>query len=85
MRQFGISPEAFMFKDIDYVPKADEIKTTSGAVYKKMHDAVLPAILTTYFQKRKAAKGERKACDTEAEELIKIYEQRFGKYEHVAM
>ncbi|WQJ53441.1 MAG: DNA polymerase [Wendovervirus sonii] len=84
MRQFGISPEAFMFKDITYQPKADEIKTVSGAVYKKMKDAVIPAILTEFFAKRKQAKSERKTCDTEAEQLIKIYEKRFGKFKHTA-
>jgi len=84
MRQFGISPEAFMFKDITYQPKADELKTTSGAVYKKLKDAVIPAILTEFFAKRKASKNDRKQVDTEAEALIKIYEKRFGKFDHHA-
>lgn len=82
MRQFQISPESFMFKDPTYVPKEDEIKCRSGAVYKKRKDALLPAILTVYFGKRKAAKKDRKTSDTDREFLIKKYEERFGKYEH---
>lgn len=81
MIQFQISPETFMFKDPNYVPKADEIKTVSGAVYKKRKDAVLPAILSHYFAKRKGAKADRKISDTDEEFLIKKYTERFGKFE----
>lgn len=81
MRQFQISPETFMFKDPAYVPKADEIKCRSGAVYKKRKDALLPSILTVYFGKRKQAKSDRKKSDTDKEFLVKKYEERFGKYE----
>jgi DNA polymerase elongation subunit (family B) len=81
MRQFQISPETFLFKDPTYIPKENEIKTVSGAVYQKRPDAVLPAILTHYFAKRKAAKADRKVVDTDMEVLIKKYEDRFGKYE----
>lgn len=97
MRQFEISPESFLFKDQveigkddlgnpiyrvgDYKPKKDEIKTVSGAVYKKDPNAVLPAILTHYFAKRKQAKADRKQADTDYEYLLKVYEERFGKYD----
>ena len=81
MIQFQISPESFLFKDPTYVPKANEIKTVSGAVYKKDPNAILPAILSHYFAKRKAAKGDRKAVDTDMEFLIRKYEERFGKFE----
>ena len=81
MRQFQISPESFLFKDPTYIPKANEIKTVSGAVYQKRPDAILPAILSHYFAKRKAAKGDRKAVDTDMEFLIRKYEERFGKFE----
>lgn len=81
MRQFQISPESFMFKDPNYVPKDDEIKTCSGAVYKKDPNAVIPAILTHYYAKRKEAKRDRKQADTDREALLKIYEERFGTYE----
>lgn len=79
MRQFQISPESFLFKDKTYTPKANEIKTISGAVYKKDPNAVLPSILTHYFAKRKEAKNDRKIVDTDAEFLIKKYEERFGE------
>ena len=81
MIQFQISPESFLFKDPTYIPKANEIKTVSGAVYQKRPDAILPAILSHYFAKRKAAKGDRKTVDTDMEFLIRKYEERFGKFE----
>lgn len=84
MRQFQISPESFLFKDPTYKPKSNEIKTVTGAVYKKDPNAVLPAILTHYFAKRKGAKADRKSCDTDREFLLKKYEERFGKYEDAA-
>ena len=76
MRQFQISPESFIKKDINYIPKEDEIKTTSGAVYKKDPNAIVPAILTTYYAKRKAAKNDRKEADQEMEDLKHILEKR---------
>lgn len=79
MRQFYISPETFMFKDLTYTPKPDEIKTKSGAVYKKDKNAIIPRILTHYFAKRKQAKKDRKIADQAHEDLIKIYEKRTGK------
>lgn len=76
MRQFQISPETFMFKDKNYVPKSDEIKCCSGAVYKKDPNAMLPAILTHYFALRKAAKKDKKQANSEYEELKHILEKR---------
>ncbi len=76
MRQFQISPESFLFKDENYIPKSDEIKTCSGAVYKKDPNAVVPAILTHYFALRKAAKMDKKIANTEYEELKHILEKR---------
>lgn len=76
MRQFQISPESFLFKDKNYIPKSDEIKTCSGAVYKKDPNAVVPAILTHYFALRKAAKMDKKIANTEYEELKHILEHR---------
>lgn len=78
MRQFGISPETFLFKDEvgDYVPKDNEIKTCSGAVYKKDPDALMPAILTHYYALRKAAKVDKKTANTEYEQLKVILEAR---------
>ena len=65
-----------MFKDKNYIPKDDEIKCTSGAVYKKDPNAMLPAILTHYFALRKAAKNDKKQANTEFEELKHILEER---------
>lgn len=76
MRQFQISPESFLFKDKNYIPKSDEIKTCSGAVYKKDPNAVVPAILTHYFALRKAAKMDKKTANSEYEQLKHILEQR---------
>ena len=50
-----------MFNDINYQPKANEIKTSSGAVFKKM-PALIPQILDVYFAKRKIAKRNKKQC-----------------------
>lgn len=76
MRQFGISPECFKFKDINYLPKEDEIKTASGAVYRKDKNAIIPAILTHYFALRKQAKNDMKQADSEANYLNSILKQR---------
>lgn len=78
IRQFGISPEMFMFKDTTgtYKPKDDEIKTSSGSVFKKSKDAILPRILTYYFAKRKSIKNQMKETNVELEYLKNIYEKR---------
>ena len=58
-----------MFKDPNYKPKANEIKTCSGAVYRKDPDAIIPAILTHYFALRKQAKKDKKQANQEMEDL----------------
>lgn len=65
-----------MFKDPNYIPKPDEIKTCSGAVYKKDPNAMIPAILTHYFALRKTAKKDKKIANSEYEELKHILEKR---------
>lgn len=65
-----------MFKDISYKPKSDEIKTVSGAVYKKDRNAMIPSILTHYFGLRKSAKKDKKQANTEYESLKRILEKR---------
>lgn len=81
MRQFLISPETFLFKNPTYKPMANEIKTSSGAVYRIDQNAVIPSILTHYFGLRKKAKACRKDVDTDFENLMKAYERRFGTYD----
>ena len=75
MRQFGVSPEVFIKKDINYTPKDDEIKMASGAIYKKDPKALIPSILTEYYSRRKQAKNDMKQASTEQE----YYEEILGK------
>lgn len=81
IRMFLISPEAFLFKDHTgtYKPKEDEIKCSSGAVFKKDKDNLIPRILTHYFNKRKATKVLMKECNVELDYLKHIYEKRTGE------
>ena len=76
MRQFGVSPEVFIKKDINYTPKEDEIKMASGAIYKKDPKALIPSILTDYYSRRKQAKNDMKQASTEQEYYEEILEKR---------
>lgn len=78
MRQFNISPDTFIKKDKDYVPADDEMKTTSGAVYKRNVQGVLPKILTDVYNQRKAYKKEMKIATSEMHELEQILEKRLN-------
>ena len=77
MREWNISPENFKYKkDPDYKPKEDEIKTISGAIYGRDEEAMIPAILTHYYNLRKAAKNDMKTADEEATYLEEILKRR---------
>ena len=76
MRQFGVSPEVFIKKDINYTPKEDEIKMASGAIYKKDPKSLIPSILTDYYSRRKQAKNDMKQASTEQEYYEEILERR---------
>ena len=76
VRQFGVSPEVFIKKDINYIPKVDEIKMASGAIYKKDKNALIPRILTEYQARRKQAKNDMKQASTEQEYYEAILERR---------
>lgn len=76
MMQWQISPESFIKKDIHYVPKENEIKTSSGAVFRKDPKAIIPRILKVYFGKRKEAKAMKKEANKEYEELKHILDKR---------
>lgn len=78
-RQFNISPDTFIKKDINYVPNPDEIKTVSGAVYKKSEQGILPMILTEFYGKRKAYKRKMMEADEEKEYLSAILEKRLAE------
>lgn len=76
MRQFKISVENFKFKDKNYEPKNDEIKTCSGAVFDASYEPLLSEILTNYYSQRKDAKKVSLMAEKEADELKKILRNR---------
>ncbi|MCK9446419.1 hypothetical protein M0Q50_05970 [bacterium] len=76
MRQFKLSIENFMFKDKSYIPKENEIKTFSGAVFDSSYEPLLPKILTSYYGQRKDAKKVSLAAEKKANELKLILEKR---------
>jgi len=76
MRQFKISVENFLFKDKNYEPKDNQIKTYSGAVFDASYDPLLSTILTDYYTQRKDAKKVSLLAEKEADELKKILKQR---------
>ena len=78
-RQFNISPDTYIKKDKSYTPKADEIKTVSGAVYKRNEKGLLPKILTDFYAKRKGFKKVMMAADDEINYLENVYERRTSK------
>lgn len=78
MRQFNISPDTFITKDKNYIPGPDEMKTTSGAVYKRNVQGILPKILTDVYNQRKAYKKEMKIALSEMHELEHILEKRLN-------
>lgn len=75
-RQFNISPDTFMFKDKNYVPKADEIKTVSGAVYTGKFKGFIPKILDDFYAKRKSFKKKMVKSQEDYEELEEILKER---------
>ena len=79
MRQFNISPDTFIKKDINYKPNEHEIKCVSGAVYHKDFQGFIPKILTDFYMQRKSYKKEMMTAIEEKYHLEDIYEKRFGK------
>lgn len=78
IRQFNISPETYKFTDRtgSYIPKPNEIKTTSGAVYDNSFKGLIPRVLTKYFNARKESKMHKKLCAAEHEALKEILDRR---------
>ena len=76
MRQFNISPDTFLFKDKNYVPKENEIKCSNGSVYKNDVEGFIPKILGDFFAKRKAYKKQMTQAQKEKYRLIDILEKR---------
>jgi len=76
MRQFKISIENLLTKDINYKPTANQIKCVSGAIFDKTVEPLLPEILTNYYGQRKDAKKVYLKAEKEAAELENILKQR---------
>jgi DNA polymerase elongation subunit (family B) len=86
MIQHNLSPETFLFKDTNgtYIPKPNEIKVKSGAVFTKDFEGIVPKILRYYFAARKESKAKRKQVDYEYETLKHIFDERKAKMAKVA-
>lgn len=84
--QHNLSPETFLFKDTTgtYIPKPNEIKVKSGAVFTKDFEGIVPKILRYYFAARKESKAKRKQVDYEYETLKHIFDERKAKMAKVA-
>lgn len=76
MRQFKISVENFVTKDINYQPKPNQVKCESGAVFDKTIEPFLSEILTDYYSQRKDAKKVSLKAEKEYAELEKILKER---------
>lgn len=75
-RQFNISPDTYLFTDKNYIPKSNEIKTASGAVFTKDFEGFLPKILTDFYAQRKMHKKYMKNAYQKANELENILKER---------
>lgn len=76
MRQFNMSPDTFVCKNADYKPSGNEIKTVSGAVYRRDVEGLMPKILADFYAKRKEYKKKMKADIQEKADLESILEKR---------
>ena len=72
MRQWNISPETFIGKNIDIPEGKQWITTASGAVFDNTKDSVIRTILTDYYSRRKEAKSISVAIDKEIDFLNKV-------------
>lgn len=76
MRQFNISPETFVEKNKDRPRRPNEIRTSSGAIYNKDKQGILPKMLTDVYAQRKKYKAEMFIAEQEMVELQEILKQR---------
>jgi DNA polymerase elongation subunit (family B) len=79
MRQWLISIENFVTKDLNYQPNEHQIKCSSGAVFDSSREPLLPEILTDYYDKRKESKKISQQAEREASEIENILKQRQKK------
>lgn len=75
-RQFNMSPETYMFKNKQYIPKENEIKAASGSVFKRDEEGFMPMLLTSFYNKRKQHKKSMKIYGNIANQLNEIYNER---------
>jgi len=78
MRQFKLSIENFKFKNKNYIPTQNEIKTSSGAVFDNSYEPLIPKILEDYYTQRKNAKKTYLQAEKECNELEKILLNRIN-------
>lgn len=76
IRQFNMSPETYQFKNNNYIRKNDEIKSASGAVFKRDEEGFMPMLLTSFYDKRRQHKKEMKNANNIANELKRVYNER---------
>ena len=76
MRQFKMSIENFKFKDKNYIPTKDEIKTISGSVFDSSYEPLISEILTDYYCQRKTAKEVMMNAEREVDKLMHILQKR---------
>lgn len=77
IRQFNISPDVYLGKNIEYNGDMKKvIVTKNGCYFKKDEYGALPTILTDLFAKRKKAKKIAQTIEVEIKKLEKILDQR---------
>ena len=79
-RQFNMSPETYMFKNKQYIPKENEIKAASGSVFKRDEEGFMPMLLTSFYNKRKQHKKSMKMYVNITNQLNEIYNERIKEH-----
>lgn len=72
MRQWNISPETYIGKNIDIPEGKDWITTASGGVFDNSRDSVMRTVLASFYSKRKESKNKAFAIEKEIDNLRKI-------------
>ncbi|MCK9574534.1 MAG: DNA polymerase domain-containing protein [Candidatus Pacearchaeota archaeon] len=72
MRQWNMSPEAFMGKEAKKPDIENITYTASGAYFNDAEDSVFRTILTDFYGQRKSAKKQMFAVQNEIQELKKL-------------
>jgi len=77
MMQWGISPEAYIGKNLPEIPEG-AIKTSSGAVFysKDGKEPILREILKDLYSQRKATKKKYFECEKEIEKIKKVIKEK---------